>query len=174
MSLAPARAGPWAAAGQRQQIQSLADTRRGIHRGRQLFVDDFLIDTSRSNMSRTFHSGTYVSTDRGQVLKADREWEGLSGINRQAMPFSGGAFFDRNVTKLWYTCGAVEAGWPCRGQKGCSVNTCLALSSDGGLSFSKPDLRSAQAGTNIVRKVSEGYDVSPPPHPPPPHPAMSR
>ena len=95
------------------------------------------------------------------MLKADRSWEGDRGVQRQALPFSGGAFWDprEKHLKLYYTCGATAAGYPCTSPalprvKGCSVNTCVATSTDGGLTFDKPDLDGN--GTNIVRKVGLG------------------
>src|SRR5438477_267864 len=69
-----------------------------IDTGRQLFVDDFLID--RTNLRRTFHQPKYHADN--PVLKPDRPWEqrdesartsGLS-LNPAAMVFSDGVFFD--------------------------------------------------------------------------------
>ena len=128
--------------------------------GRQLFVDSFLVDEPLTTMQREFHAGEYVE-ETNPVLKADRPWEG-AGLSKQAISFSGGVFYHDGLVKMWYTCGKIAAGWPCTSplvprMANCSVNTCLATSKDG-VHFSKPDLNASQSGTNIIRKVSLGYD----------------
>ncbi len=111
--------------------------------GRQLFVDDFLVD--RTNLRRTFHQPKY---DAGNpVLKPDCAWEqrdesartsGLSP-NPAAMVFSDGVFFDpaARVFKMWYMGGYLES-------------TCLATSTDG-LHWTKPTFP-VVPGTNIVHQ----------------------
>src|SRR5690348_6433891 len=53
--------------------------------GRQLFVDDFLIE--QTDLKRTFHRPQIYP--EAPVLKGDRPWE-----NGNAMPYSGGVFYD--------------------------------------------------------------------------------
>lgn len=57
--------------------------------GRQLFVDDFLIESN--TLKRTWHSATLYSNN--PVLKPDKEWE-LAGKAPMAMPFSDGVWLD--------------------------------------------------------------------------------
>ena len=59
-----------------------------ISNGRQLFVDDFLIESN--TLKRTWHPATLHSNN--PVLKPDREWEKLGGA--MAMPFSDGVWLD--------------------------------------------------------------------------------
>ena len=109
--------------------------------GRQLFVDDFLIE--ESSLYRTFHPATYHPAS--PVLTPEREWETRDphAINtkiqpsQSAMPFSDGVFFDPadGLFKLWYMAGYQQA-------------TALALSRDG-VSWQRPNLPIVQ-GTNIV------------------------
>lgn len=56
--------------------------------GRQLFVDDFLVE--HSTLRRVWHPATLHSNN--PVLKPDREWEKLGGA--MAMPFSDGVWLD--------------------------------------------------------------------------------
>ena len=109
--------------------------------GRQLFVDDFLIE--HTTMSRTFHKAVYHSAN--PVVAPDREWEIHDDVairtrqsgNPAAMVFSDGVFFDPRDRKfkLWY-------------MGGYSRFTCLAESTDG-ISWTKPIL-DVRRGTNIV------------------------
>ncbi len=111
--------------------------------GRQLFVDDFLVD--RTNLRRTFHQPKYHAGN--PVLRPDCAWEqrdesartsGLSP-NPAAMVFSDGVFFDpaARVFKMWYMGGYLES-------------TCLATSTDG-LHWTKPTFP-VVPGTNIVHQ----------------------
>ena len=59
-----------------------------ISGGRQLFVDDFLIE--HSTLRRTWHQP--VAYSNNPVLKPDREWEQAGGA--MAMPFSDGVWLD--------------------------------------------------------------------------------
>src|SRR6185436_12823627 len=69
-----------------------------IDLGRQLFVDDFLIDTT--TLVRTFHRATYHPAS--PVLTPSTAWEKYDSAadrtkthaNPAAMPFSDGVFFD--------------------------------------------------------------------------------
>jgi hypothetical protein len=101
--------------------------------GRQLFVDDFLIE--KTTLHRTFHSPKYSETP---VLVPDKPWE-LTGKNPTAMVFSDGVFFDPKdrLFKMWY-------------MGGYGASTCYATSTDG-IHWEKPSL-DVVPGTNIVRK----------------------
>jgi hypothetical protein len=100
--------------------------------GRQLFVDDFLID--RTTLRRTFHHATYHKAT--PVLRPDRKWE-QTGRSPCAMVFSDGVWYDPRdrLFKMWYMGGITRA-------------TCYATSRDG-LRWDKPAL-DVQAGTNVV------------------------
>lgn len=71
--------------------------------GRQLFVDDFLIENS--SMTRTFHQ---PATRPMPVFFPETETERNDGYCPMAAPFDDGLFFDEKagVFKLWY-----HAGW---------------------------------------------------------------
>ena len=109
--------------------------------GRQLFVDDFLID--ESSLHRTFHQASYHSGN--PVLTPERDWEmrdphaALTGLapSPSAMTFSDGVFFDpaERVYKMWYMAGYQQ-------------DTALAISSDG-VKWQRPALDVVR-GTNIV------------------------
>jgi len=109
--------------------------------GRQLFVDDFLIE--ESSLTRTFHRAEYYP--KNPVLRPATPWERrdeyaertLTRSNPAAMVFSDGVFYDPadRIFKLWYMGGYQQ-------------NTCLALSNDG-LNWERPSL-DVVPGTNIV------------------------
>ena len=105
-----------------------------IDLGRQLLVDDFLIE--RHSMQRVFHSPLRQSNT--PILKPETSWE--TGEVPFAMPFSDGVWFDPDdrLFKMWY------AG----NQMWC---TCLAVSRDG-VSWERPDFN-VVPGTNIVLDV---------------------
>ena len=94
--------------------------------GRQLFVDDFLIE--QTTCTRTFHRPRMH--EGNPVLKAQTDWEG-----DRAIPFSDGVWFDPadRQFKMWY--------WS-------DDKTCLAVSRDG-LAWDRPKLDVVD-GTNIV------------------------
>jgi hypothetical protein len=100
--------------------------------GRQLFVDDFLIE--KTTMKRTFHTPEYHPAN--PVIKPDKPWE-----NQRrgwfAAPFSGGAWYDPadKLFKIWYTGGFL-------------ATTCYATSKDG-VHWEKPQLN-VKSGTNVV------------------------
>ena len=100
--------------------------------GRQLFVDDFLIE--RTDLKRTFHLAKYHSDN--PVLKPDRDWEMPGGPT--AMVFSDGVWHDPNdgLFKMWYMGGYIRS-------------TCYAVSRDG-FHWMKPPL-DVVPGTNIVQ-----------------------
>jgi hypothetical protein len=109
--------------------------------GRQLFVDDFLIE--ETTLGRTFHKATYHPAS--PILRPEAAWEmrdDLSERTRQpmnpaAMVFSDGVFYDPadRLFKMWY-------------MGGYGMFTCLATSGDG-ISWQRPAL-DVVAGTNIV------------------------
>ncbi|MCE9608126.1 MAG: hypothetical protein K8U03_24840 [Planctomycetia bacterium] len=100
--------------------------------GRQLFVDDFLIE--KSTLTRTFHRPDYHPS--GPVVRPDQPWE-RQGDFPMAAVFSDGVWYDPKdrLFKMWYM----------GGYRAC---TCYAVSQDG-IVWEKPKL-DIQAGTNIV------------------------
>lgn len=103
-----------------------------IEVGRQLFVDDFLIEST--TLKRTFHKAVYLPNN--PILKPDRPWE-CEGEYPTAMVFSDGVWYDpkEHLFKMWYMGGYFRS-------------TCYALSEDG-INWVKPELDVIQ-GTNIV------------------------
>lgn len=109
--------------------------------GRQLFVDDFLIE--HTTMSRTFHKAVYHAAN--PVLSPEHEWEVADDValrtkqsgNPTAMVFSDGVFFDPKDRKfkMWYMAGYGRY-------------TCAAESPDG-IKWIKPTF-DVRRGTNIV------------------------
>ena len=109
--------------------------------GRQLFVDDFLIE--ETSLERTFHRAEYHPAS--PVLRPTKAWEKRDEYaertktrsNPAAMVFSDGVFYDPDAKlfKMWYMGGYIQ-------------NTCYATSHDG-LTWDKPSL-DIVAGTNIV------------------------
>ena len=101
--------------------------------GRQLLVDDFLIE--KTDLERRFHNP--VKYPGNPILKPETELELNSSGNAIACPKSGGLWWDAGLQqfKLWY-----EAGW---------LNTiCYATSRDG-LRWDRPKL-DVEPGTNRV------------------------
>jgi len=111
--------------------------------GRQLFVDDFLIE--ETTMGRTDHRATYHPAN--PILRPETEWELRDDVadrtvrprNPSAMVFSDGVFFDPRdrLFKMWY-------------MGGYQMFTCYATSPDG-VAWHRPAL-DVVAGTNIVTK----------------------
>ncbi len=102
--------------------------------GRQLFVDNFLIE--HTTLERTFHAAEYLPGN--PVLKPDRPWE--NGTDSPvAMVFSDGVWYGPNdsLFKMWYMAGL------------CS-STCYATSQDG-LRWDKPSL-DVLPGTNVTHQ----------------------
>jgi len=109
--------------------------------GRQLFVDDFLID--ETSLSRTFHHAEYHAAN--PILRPEKPWELTDPVaertrrkpNPAAMAFSDGVFFDPadRLFKMWY-------------MGGYGATTCLATSTDG-ITWSRPAF-DVVANTNIV------------------------
>ncbi len=103
--------------------------------GRQLFVDDFLVE--RTTLHRTHHLPKYHPAS--PVLQADRPWEHKQDSRGpMAMPFSGGVWYDPDdqLFKMWYF-----ADYDDR-------HLCYATSTDG-IHWEKPSL-DVVPGTNIV------------------------
>lgn len=109
--------------------------------GRQLFVDDFLIQ--ESSLQRTFHTATYHPGN--PILRPVHPWEihdpyaqmTMTAPSPSAMPFSDGVFYDPRdqIFKMWYMAGYQEG-------------TGLALSRDG-VTWERPRF-DVVAGTNLV------------------------
>jgi hypothetical protein len=109
--------------------------------GRQLFVDDFLVE--ECSLSRTYHRAAYHPA--GPVLRPEAAWERRDEAadrtqtrpNPTAMVFSDGVVYDARdrLFKMWY-------------MGGYSQNTCFAVSDDG-LAWRRPELDVVR-GTNIV------------------------
>ena len=102
--------------------------------GRQLWVDDFLIE--ETTLKRTFHQPVYHANS--PVLKPDQAWE-QDEKESHAAPYSDGVWYDPQQKKflMWYETA---------GRK-----TCLAESKDG-IQWTKPDLP-VEPGTNIVLRT---------------------
>ncbi len=108
--------------------------------GRQLFVDNFLIEST--NLVAMYH--TPVFSDKNPVLAPDKEWEyNISGPF--AAPFSDGIWYDERdgKFKMSYLAGKMNSN---------SYYTCYAESNDG-ISWEKPDL-GIYGHTNIVDTCS--------------------
>ncbi len=92
--------------------------------GRQLFVDDFLIE--KTTLTRRFHKLELFTNN--PVLRPDKRWEKYQAPPASAMAFSDGCFYDPidRMFKIWY-----------RPSAGSGV--CFATSSNG-LIWTKPAL----------------------------------
>jgi hypothetical protein len=101
--------------------------------GRQLFVDDFLIE--KTDMLRKFHQP--VKFEMNPILKPYTKGEMNNGYCPVAAPFSDGVFYDSadKLFKLWYM-----AGW--------FDGTALAISTDG-IHWNRPDFN-VVPGTNLI------------------------
>jgi hypothetical protein len=100
--------------------------------GRQLFVDDFLIE--ETDLKRTFHQSEYYQGN--PIVKPDQPWEN-KGPSPFAGPFSGGVWYDAKdkLFKMWYIGSYIKY-------------TCYATSKDG-IHWDKPE-QDVIPGTNIV------------------------
>ncbi len=144
----PPRRHTWDAVPQRPPYLIAPPQVINIDVGRQLFVDDFLIQ--ESGLHRAFHSATYHPAS--PVLRPEREWELRDPYERvtghpspTAMVFSDGVFFDarEQLFRMYYMAGYQQ-------------HTALAVSKDG-VSWTRPSL-GVVPGTNIV--VNGGRDSS--------------
>lgn len=108
--------------------------------GRQLFVDDFVIEST--TLKRMHHLATYH--EASPVFGPDRPWEGS-----RAAVFSDGVWFDPQdqLFKAWYWTAA-------RSQQPLQYATCFATSRDG-IRWEKP-LLDVVPGTNIVLADANG------------------
>lgn len=104
-----------------------------IDLGRQLFVDDFLIE--QTTLTRTFHRPKEHPAN--PLVRPDKPWE-QQGRAPMAMVFSDGIWFDPadRLFKMWY-------------MGGYGGGVCFARSEDG-IHWTKPQLDVVKAGTNIV------------------------
>jgi len=136
----PPRRHTWDAAPQQPPYVIAPPPIIDIDTGRQLFVDDFLIE--ESGLHRTFHAATYHPAS--PVLRPTRDYERRDPYERvaghpspAAMVFSDGVFFDPadGLYKMWYMAGYQQ-------------HTALATSRDG-ISWTRPALP-VVPGTNIV------------------------
>lgn len=117
-----------------------------ISTGRQLFVDNFLIEST--SLKRVFYYPEYSSVN--PILQPDKDWEKMGNKGAAfAAPFSDGVWYDEadSKYKMWYM-----AGGGTHSINGAGV-TCYAESVDG-INWTKPVL-SVVSGTNIVDKGSE-------------------
>lgn len=114
--------------------------------GRQLFVDNFLIEST--TLTRKFHYPEYYLGN--PILTADKDWEkiGTTGAEFTA-PFSDGIWYDEKEGKfkMWYMAGGGNYA-----VNGTGI-TCYAESTDG-ITWTKPNL-TIVSGTNIVDYNSE-------------------
>jgi len=110
--------------------------------GRQLFVDDFLIE--ETTLQRTFHLAEYYADN--PILRPDRRWESKDGL-AEAMAFSDGVWFDPKdkLFKIWYV----------SGRESC---TCLATSKDG-IHWEKPALDVEPPTSIVLRRARDSATV---------------
>ena len=114
--------------------------------GRQLFVDDFLIE--KTTLTRSHHAATYHPAC--PVLKPDKPWEndGMKGKPKKAtaIPFGDGVWYDPadKTFKLWYMGSNLK-------------RTCYATSQDG-IHWTKPEL-DIVPGTNILLDQERDSDT---------------
>lgn len=106
--------------------------------GRQLFVDDFLIE--ETNLKAVYHKA--VKYEGNPVLYPQTPWE--TDTSPVACPKSGGVWYDEEekIFKMWY-----EGSW--------LKNMCYATSKDG-INWTRPDLGIVK-GTNIIMPY-DGYE----------------
>ena len=101
--------------------------------GRQLFVDDFLVE--KTDLTRTFHRPEYH--EGNPVVRPEKAWE-KQGKAPFAAVFSDGVWYDpsERLFKMWYMA-SIFAG------------TAYATSRNG-LEWEKPALEAVEQGTNLV------------------------
>lgn len=101
--------------------------------GRQLFVDDFLIEST--DLQRQFHLPEWHPAS--PVLRAEMPWEVRKGAPFAA-PFSDGVWHDPKdrLFKMWY-------------MGGTSAFFCYATSSDG-IRWERPALKQSRHGDNVL------------------------
>jgi hypothetical protein len=108
-----------------------------IQVGRQLFVDDFLIE--QSTLTRVAHKPVMYA---GNPVLAPNERD----ANNLAMPYSDGLWYDptANLFKMWYDGGPGNA-------------ICYAYSTDG-KNWIRPQLSDVAGGSNCVLTIGGGRD----------------
>lgn len=108
--------------------------------GRQLFVDDFLVE--QSDLVRRFHYPRPF--DANPVLRPETPVEMNNGFCPVACPFTDGVFYDSNdrLFKMWY-----HAGW--------FGGTALAISKDG-IQWERPNW-GVEPDTNLVLPRRNDY-----------------
>ena len=113
-----------------------------ISKGRQLFVDNFLVE--ENTLARSFHYPKYHSSP---VLAPEEEWEYTSTGAPYAAPFSDGVWYDEldKKYKMWYLTGGGKYNTD---SEHLTFVTCYAESDDG-VNWIKPNLNIVP-GTNIV------------------------
>ncbi len=114
-----------------------------VNMGRQLFVDDFLIE--ETDLVRTCHYPRYY--EGNPVLEPDKPWEYSASGCPFAAPFSDGIWYDEKEQKfkMWYSTGGGEQN---KMTDRFSVVTAFAVSDDG-INWEKPVL-DVVPGTNLV------------------------
>lgn len=114
--------------------------------GRQLFVDDFLVEST--TLTRTHHLPEYHPSS--PVLAPDRPWEDYGPAGRAGV-FSDGVWYDPadRLFKAWYWAGRDPSS-----RETIRYYTCYATSTDG-IGWQKPEL-DVVPGTNIVLHDDEG------------------
>ena len=111
--------------------------------GRQLLIDDFLIE--KTNLERIFHYPQYFYGN--PVLEADKPWEYTYAGYPYAAPFSDGVWYDEKDKKfkMWYATGGGEFN---KAENRFYAVTAYAVSDDG-INWEKP-LLDVLEGTNLV------------------------
>lgn len=111
--------------------------------GRQLFVDDFLVENT--TLQRTYHQPAWHPST--PVLKSEQPWE-VRNSTPFAAPFSDGVWFDPkdNTFKMWY-------------MGGNSAFFCYATSTDG-IRWQRPKLDVFGAGGNVLKIEPVSRDSS--------------
>ena len=102
-----------------------------VNVGRQLFVDDFLIE--KTSLTPEYHKAKKYQDN--PVFKPETPWE--TDTNSMACPFSGGVWYDEDeeIFKMWY-----GASW--------HKNLAYAISKDG-INWERPNL-GIVGDTNII------------------------
>lgn len=122
--------------------------------GRQLFVDDFLIQ--ETTLTRTFHLATKY--ENNPVLEPETELEGVGvdGVQPVAAPKDGGVWWDpeQQQLRMWY-----EAGW---------VHRVAYATSKDGLHWERPELHIKEGTNQLLPDAPEirpdSWNVVPDPH----------
>ncbi|WPJ96698.1 hypothetical protein SH580_03140 [Coraliomargarita algicola] len=103
--------------------------------GRQLFVDDYLIDPQHTTMTRAWHQP--VKHTGNPVMSAESEWETKAPFPPGVVAKCGGIWFDDadHLFKMWYMAGYLGS-------------MCLATSKDG-LHWERPEY-DVVPGSNLI------------------------